>query len=887
MIGTDATLIGLGYTKFYSMNISASSSASGAPAFKVSYSDQFTIWGKRDGVCRDFTFAWRGGSCKMECTKKDDKFGSTTYLNTTVHRFLPGAKEAYETSDEMKLEKVASKSFGSGGISYSANLTKILGLIKRAKGYSFPLASYIKTYYYRKTVGFESHQNARYGDFNPNSYVLPGFVLFNGIIVGNSWREAAYSLVINNRWMYKITYNKNGYPYTGAPSTMYGNKSFKFSVPFTCNCPGQLYVVFTGVYGSANGDSFTISQSIGGVTSTGVVVSGSHNFKKGAYKVSIRFVESGSITWGDYSPANIYADNPGFSYNKNIIVFYGPGDPYSPPNTNPVYSVSNITPEGQFGTNQTKTIGARITLSDNGVSQYWLSSMTYTLSAYWNDGTKIGSWTVHDSNMNNCSSHTTDFSTTVNVRPGMRHKDDYVYWTVSGTSKDTTGKTRSGGTKSSGKTNLFWAYVEPNKIAFNSSRITASSGPKFSSSRAQLYYGGTNLTFVLQATINAWGDRPGVRTYEFSLNHGGGVAKWYGRIKTSDTNTKTHTYSYVIPDNWVNSSADFTVYKRLDNTEYLFSGNYKNPTLGTNHSSGGTISFYEVIGGVSGMIDVKPSILMVTIPFQVTGQGIYDKQSSQKVRYYVEVFDRDTSKVIGQYVLGNTTGDITKNVTIDLSSSSFTIPEAHLYELRLKADVTELLGNVHTYTFYTTTRQAFLPPRYTLTEKTNMLLPPNSYSSLLIRQKATNTYTYRINYDLTLSASTMYIEYYLASSPNVKRTKTVNILPKNYTGGGFNGSYTFPNPSTLDPSDPMYDPEGFALGTKVVVYIKSSWTLPGSTSIYSNQSGSVYYDVTPTRYIFFLTRNVENEQWMNKVHSVTLTRADKVSKKIFVETDII
>lgn len=704
---------------------------------------------------------------------------------------------------------------------------------------------------------------------------LRWFTTCSGNSVGDSTQKMT---VTRPTWMW---YNNNtrssSYGWLGF---VYGGRTLTVKVPLVVNGSGTLYVYFTPRTGS--GSQQTLSTYLSGPTNGAVELSGYVNFRPGTYNVSCKFV--GNYEWTTNSTI------PGVQCGSNSssvggILAYSPGEGLGPDNYNPSFTIYNTTPEGQFSTSATKSVGLQIVMNDPGVSKYWLSQMVYNVDLYWNDGTKIGSYIVNDSDKNNLSDHSTFFNTSVQVRNSKRQVDEYVYWVVSGYSVDTTGKTRWGSTRTSGKVNVFWAYVEPSKVTFNSARITSSSGPVFTTNRAQLYHGGTALTFNLQATINGWGDRPGTRNYEFSIDHSSPV-KYFGRNASSSTGSVSHTYNYTIPDNWVNTSANFTVYKRLDNTEYLASGNPKSPTLGTNHASGGTISFYEVIGAVSGMIDIRPSILMVSIPCSVTGQGIYDKQSSQKVRYYVEVYDRDTERVVNQYVLGNTTGDITRQVTIDLSSSNFTISEPHLYELRLKADVTELLGNVHTYTFYTTTRQAFLPPRYTLAGESNMLLPPTSDSSLLIRQKASNTYTFRVDYDLILTSSFLTIEYYLASSPTVKRTKTVNIIPSPYGGGSFNGQYTFVNPSELSPSDPMYDPEGLALGSKVTAWITSSWTLPGGTSVYSNSSGKVIYDVTPTRYIYYLTRNIEDEKWMNVLHNTTPTRTDRKSKKIFISTDI-
>lgn len=844
----------------------------GSPSYKVTYSPEISFFYVNDGTTAPM-FQWWDATLKLKCTKKDGALNADPYAMVT---YLLRSESISSQADgkvnpigKTKIWKTSHS--GEADIDFAQHECNA-EVYNLTSGSTYTPTLKVSTKFWREKLGIQvggSHTNDAYGSGGASVPHLVRFFKY-GISYGSFTTTENY-IRINNLNMYRIPSGT----YAGSPGRTYGNRSFNFSVPITSNGDCTLSINFSGVSGSARGDSKSISASISKMSGL-ATVSGSAYFKNGAYKVS--------LSAGVFKCNDTISVLSNFLSNTGYIYFYAPGDPVSPPNYNPSYGAVNTTAE-QVGTNQTKTVSLRIDSYDSGISRYWLSNYVYDISLYWNDGTLIGTYSVADSNMNNIGDHSTYFSTTVQVRSGMRQKDEYVYWTVSGTTTDTTGVRRSGGWKTSGKVNLFWAYVEPSKIAFNSARISSSSGPKFTNNRAQLYYGGTNLNFVLQATINAWGDRPGTRTYEFSLNHPNPV-KYYGRIVTSDTGAKSHTYSYTIPDNWVNSSANFTVYKRLDNTEYLFSGNYKSPALGTNHASGGTISFYEVIGGVSGMIDIKPSILMVTIPLIVNGQGIYDKQSSQKVRYYVEVFDRDTNTVINQYVLGNTIGDITKNVTIDLSSTDFTIPEPHLYELRLKADVTELLGNVHTYTFYTTTRQAFLPPRYVLAESTNMLLPPSSDSSLLIRQKATNTYTFRVNYDLSLASSVLNIEYYLASSPNTKRVKTVNIIPKGYTGGSFNGTYVFPNPSTLDPSDSMYDPEGFALGTKVTAWISSTWNLPGSGSVYSNSSAKVHYDVTPTRYIYFLTRGIENEQWLNTVHSVTPTKTDKKSKKIFVETDI-
>lgn len=858
----------------------------GQPSIKVTGSATVDWSVPKNGTSNP-SAVWKNWNVKMKVTKKDGLANGDPYMKVTqVSRNVIGLTDNGALIEKNPIGKtyVAEKdkeaSFYCTVAQFSNSGVQTLNAAPyfRTAGSSYTPLFRVFTTFWRERFGIKFSENSHTTDTS-STMSIPNLCRFYRYGNSGSSFSTAMDYIRITNWMYKL---QGSGTYAGWPGTTYGTRTINLEVPVTVNFGGTLSVVFTGKSGTnTSGHQVSISKSLSAGTSGVVSLSGTKYFRNGPYYVNLTYTDG-------FSSANvptISCTNPGFSSSSGGVYFYAPGDSYSPPNSAPSFSISNTTSQ-QVSTNQTKNVSLRITLNDNGVSKYWLNKMVYNVDLYWNDGTKIGSYTVNDSDMNNLSAHNTNFSTTVQIRSSMRQKDEYVYWVVSGYSVDTAGKTRWGTTRTSGKVNLFWAYNEPAKVSFNSARISSSSGPNFSNNKAQLYYGGTTLNFVLQATINAWGDRPGTRTYEFSLNRNGSVVKWYGRNTTSDTGTKSHTYSYTVPDNWVGLSANFTVYKRLGDTEYLASGDPKNPALGTNHASGGTISFYEVIGGVSGMIDIKPSILMVSIPCSVSGTGYYDKQSSQKVRYYVEVFDIDADRVVNQYVLGNTSGDITKEIAIDLSSSDFTVSEAHLYELRLKADVTELLGNVHTYTFYTTTRQSFMPPQYTLTQTTDELLPPVSDTSLLIRQKATNTYTYKVDYDLALSTSILYIEYYLASSPNVKRTKTVNVLPAGYAGGTFYGQYTFPNPKDLDPSDPMYDPEGFALGTKVTAWVSSTWNLPGSTSVYSNSSGKVQYNVTPTRYIYFLTRGIENEQWLNTVHSVTPTRADKKSKKIFVETDI-
>ena len=847
----------------------------GSPSYKITYQPN-TSWSW--GTESDVSFIISGADLTLKCTSKDGNLNADPYANVSYfYRSVVFASNADGLVNPIGATKVWKTSHSASTYISALTFKCTADIYTYDAGSTYTPNIKVSSKFWREKLGIKIGKTTTNEASNSGTVTIPSLVRYFKYGISNGkFTNTQNHITITNTTMYKA--GSAAGSFSGCPSRSYGNRFFTFQVPVTTNGSETISIVFKGVSGSANGDYKTISARVGKMSGL-ATISGSAYFKRGWYSVSIshnpRFF--GSST-------RVYTNRSGFLSSGPYIGFYAPGEPWAPANSSPSFSVANTTAQ-QVSTNQTKNVSLRITLNSNGVSRYWLSKMVYNVDLFWNDGTKIGSYIVNDSDMNNCDYHSTDFSTSIQVRNRMRQQDEYIYWTVSGYSVDTAGVTRWGTTSTTGKVNLFWSYIEPSMVSFNSSRISSSSGPNFSNNRAQLYYGGTSLDFVLQASINAWGDRPGTRNYEFSLNRNG-VVKWFGRNITSDTGTKSHTYSYTIPDNWVNSSADFTVYKRLDNTEFLASGDPKNPSIGTNHSTGGALSFYETIGGVTGLIDIRPSILMVSIPSIVTGQGIFDKQSSQKVRYYVEVYDRDLEQVVNQYVLGSTSGDITKQVSIDLSSSSFSIPNPHLYELRLKADVTELLGNVHTYTFYTTTRQAFYPPRYLLTETSDSLLPPLSDTSLLIRQKATNTYTYKVDYDLVLSSCILNIEYYLASSPNVKRTKTLNIIPSNYSGGTFYGQYTFPNPSDLDSSDPLYDSEGFALGTQVKVWVSSTWNLPGVTSVYSNSSEPVYYNVTPTRFIYFITRNVEDEKWLNTLHSTTPTKSDKKSKKIFVETDI-
>ena len=556
-----------------------------------------------------------------------------------------------------------------------------------------------------------------------------------------------------------------------------------------------------------------------------------------------------------------------------------------PSNYNPSISISNTTPE-DFSIYQSKVISCSVYIGDNGVNnQYWASG-TVTFNAYYNDGTHIGSWQQGISNPN-AEGYSVGFSTSINIR--SRDRDEHVYWTATVRFSAGNGNNVRSSSTTSGTRNIFWAYVEMTLIQFTSRKVIQ--GPvsgRWNDGQAQLFYGGTQLSFTLGCSVQPWGDRPGTRTYEFYLCRPVNTdLLGYGRNVTSDTGGKSHSYSYSIPDSWVNQNINFRVRKRLNDTEYTYSGNPKVPTRGANNAVSSNVWLYEVIGAVSNPnLIIKPNILMVTISSTISGTSDYDKQSSQKCRYWIEVYDRDLGVVEKQFDLRTVTGSIQEVMNYELTSASFQVANPHLYELRLYATITEILGNTHTYWFGTQLQQSFLPPRYALSQQSNLLLPTGSPTSLTIRQglytgyqatpphewmESKITYTYRITYDLQLRSSTLYIEYYLASDPHTKISKYVNILPPTYTGGGFNGTYTFEAEGPL------------AVGTKVVAWVGCTWNLPGVTNIYQNKSFEVYYSVTPTRYLYYFTRHASIEYLENKIHSVSPTKADKVSRKIYIE----
>lgn len=508
-----------------------------------------------------------------------------------------------------------------------------------------------------------------------------------------------------------------------------------------------------------------------------------------------------------------------------------------PPPTKPTMGNVNNTTWSSINTTRSKTLSANWGVSDAG----WRSgTITYNWKCYSTTYGKLG------------EGETTATSHSFKWDMPAQDVRDNIYWTVRAkTSGNTLGYSSEA---RSGNVEVFWAYTEPAKI------VKGSVNPN----RFQLFNGNTTISFNATSTIGAWGDRPGTRSVEYGLYKNGSVLKWYGRTNTSSTGQFSQSLSYSVPETDVNSTYNVIAHKRLGNTEYTTGSDPRWPTTGDNHVTTGNITFYEVIGKINGSLSLDPSIIISGISNKVNYNWTYDQQSSEKVNVYLEVYRIPTNKVTKTYQLDS---NVTTSRSQDTSKTLLLVDpqEADAYEIRLKATITELLGNTHTYTLATLTPQVYNPPVGDLNiHNVSLPLPTYNATSLLAKQATDITWNYTYSFQGVLITK---VTLTVNSKPFGRE---IFELPFDATTSPYYNNYT--RVSTGD----------FALGSVVDAYMTIYYQIIGSSTTYSVQTNTFRINITPTRYVYFLARAGIGEQQLNKIHPL-VNNVDKTSEKIHLD----
>jgi hypothetical protein len=605
------------------------------------------------------------------------------------------------------------------------------------------------------------------------------------------------------------------------------------------------------VYGGSSGSSSSLSVSGTRYTWRTLKVTGSYSGLTAGnvdYTVQLRLngstvtqsgnkSTSGTLTYnwkpnspGTYTWTLVMSDTGAVLKTQTVTITYPPPEP-------PTMGNVNNTTYSSINTNRAKTLSANWGVSYSG---YPSGTITYEYKCY---STTYG---LLDSGTTTSTSR----SFTWNM-PAQDVRDN-IYWTVR--AKTSGNSLGYGNTVTSSKVEVYWAYTEPSKISNGS----------VSPNRFQLFNGNTTISFNALSTINGWGDRPGTRSVEYGLYKNGSVLKWYGRTTTSSTGQFSQNLSYSVPEADVNSTYNVIVHKRLGDTEYIAGSDPRWPTTGTNHITAGNITFYEVIGKISGSFQLDPSIIISGIANKVNYNWTYDKQSSEKVSVYLEVYRISTGKVTKTYQLDqNVSTSQSQNTTKTLLLVD--PQEADAYEIRLKATVTELLGNTHTYTLATLTPQVYNPPIGALNiYNVSLPLPTNNATSLLAKQATDITWNYTYSFQgVQITKVTLTVN----SNPFGKE---IFELPFDATTSPYYNNYT--RVSTGD----------FALGSSVNAYMTIYYQIIGNPTVYSVQTDVFSIKITPTRYVYFLAQAGIGEEQLNKIHPL-VNNVDRTSEKIHLD----
>lgn len=506
-----------------------------------------------------------------------------------------------------------------------------------------------------------------------------------------------------------------------------------------------------------------------------------------------------------------------------------------PPPTPPTMGGVNNTTASSINTTRTKTLSANWGVSNKG----WpINTITYEYHCYSTTYGELASGTTTG------GSH----SFTWNMpRQDVR---DNIYWKVR--AKNSTGWSSY---VQSGNVEVYWAYIEPARIAAGS--VTPN--------RFQLFNGNTNISYNANTTIGSWGDRPGTRSVEYGLyRNGTNIIKWYGRLGTSSTGAFSQSLSTTVPETDLNNKYYVIAHKRIGDTEYTTSSDARFPTTGQNHVTAGIISFYEVIGKIEGTFSLDPGIIISGLPNDIKYSFTYDKQSSEKVDIFIEVYRIPTGKVTKTVHL-NQGLNVSKTFSGTVSNSLVEAQQADAYEIRYKATVTELLGNTHTYTLATLTPQVYNPPIGGVSiQNISLPLPTYNATSYLAKQATDITWNYTYSFQGVQINKVVLV---INSEPFGREEIEV---PFNATTSPYYNSWT--RKSTGD----------FKLGSQVDCKMIIYYQIVGGTRQYSVTTDTLTIDITPTRYLYYLARTGHGEQQLNKIHPL-VNGKDKISEKIHID----
>lgn len=618
----------------------------------------------------------------------------------------------------------------------------------------------------------------------------------------------------------ELNFTADGYIYTprvcGGPSSKWGG-SLKASSSYAYKT-----ITMTGNYwGLIKGNEWhTVYLKVNGKT-----IAQESNQTSGTLKGKYYVPSPGTYT--------VTFECDGKKFGSQSFTFREP-----PPEAPTMGWVSNNTPVS-INTTRRKHLAASWGISDDG----WPSApkanpvITYHWECY---GSNHGLIKQGD---------TTATSTSFDWDIPQQQTGTQIYWKVR--AKSNTNSLGWGNTVTSENREVFWAYTEPSKI----------SNISISPNRFQLFYGGTLIKPSVSSKINAWGDRPGTRNVEYEMRTDTGTLKWYGRTTTDSTTGFTQTLSITVPDNHLHKTYYAIAHKRLDNTEYTFSGDPRYPTIGQNNVSA-PITFYEVQGKILGSFNLSPTVIISGLPSEINYSFNYDRQSSQKVDLYLEVYRISTGQVTHTTKLEYGAVKSNSGVVKDTLVVKY---QADRYELRFKAKVTELLGNTNTYTLATLTPEVYNPPvGHISLDHVSLPLPTDNANAILAKQATDITW----NYDYSFQG--VNITKVLLTIESKPYGKELAELPFNASSSPYYNKY-------------LRKTKGdFELGSTVKASIMIYYQVIGYPITYTEPTNSFTINITPTRYLYYLTQTSTGERQLVKIHPL-VNGKDKISKKIHVD----
>lgn len=406
-----------------------------------------------------------------------------------------------------------------------------------------------------------------------------------------------------------------------------------------------------------------------------------------------------------------------------------------------------------------------------------------------------------------------------------------VYWVI------TAVNSKGSDSTTSGRVRIHRTFTEPTNM----------SNLSITPIRVMMLNNYTTQLYNLKVNMNSWGDRwkpswnnPGNKTRKIRLfqcfDNNRGQQLYESTFVGDATGNKDIQIKSTVDESYFGRRLKFRLEKQIADTVYNNTILYTEP-----------VEMYEVPAVCTGDASVSRSVITTGKSLVVDYSYHYEKWSSEKVQFILEIYDDTADRIFNSFTLQTITKDT------DYSGKQSVIPfptngdEEHKYYVRLKSIVTELLGNKTIKVLCNTPLKYFYPPVVNIVQ--NPTAPLNA-DRTIITMKSDIEY----DVDVVYTAGIDHAEMVVTTSHGVVK------------GDIINGEYHWDNPGELK------------LDSIVSAYVVVYYDLGGIMETY--ETAPVQLKVTPTRYVVYHTDNLTSEKRNPKLWLKNGTSRENYAKRI-------